>query len=279
MEKHKLKDFIDATKEEAGNVAVEEVLPAVVKEAGGFIVGEGVGMLASEIVGAVVPVANNIRLSYKQNRLERNVVEALQIVQRNQDELENKIVKLQQSNLEYQRQITEALLDNIVEEPQEAMVKYNVNGYVNLLKSDNTNLDIVLMFFKTLSQLSDLDIRVLKSYSYLGNDGENILDICKDIHVDFEQMRFIREKLERFGLLQSKNEEINDNNLKEIVKYLQNLEKERKKSKPGSVKIPKLKKVSGSDSYKITDSTPEHFLLYQSIFLYFCANHSEIKLS
>ena len=98
MEKHKLKDFIDATKEEAGNVAVEEVLPAVVKEAGGFIVSEGVGMLASEIVGAVVPVANNIRLSYKQNRLERNVVEALQIVQRNQDELENKIVKLQQSN-------------------------------------------------------------------------------------------------------------------------------------------------------------------------------------
>ena len=99
MDKHKLKDFIDATKEEAGNVAVEEVLPAVVKEAGGFIVSEGVGMLASEIVGAVVPVANNIRLSYKQNRLERNVVEALQIVQRNQDELENKIVKLQQETI------------------------------------------------------------------------------------------------------------------------------------------------------------------------------------
>mgnify|MGYP001059352142 CR=1 FL=1 len=261
MEKHKLKDFIDATKEEAGNVAVEEVLLAVVKEAGGFIVSEGVGMLASEIVGAVVPVANNIRLSYKQNRLERNVVEALQIVQRNQDELENKIVKLQQSNLEYQRQITEALLDNIVEEPQEAMVKYNVNGYVNLLKSDNTNLDIVLMFFKTLSQLSDLDIRVLKSYSYLGNDGENILDICKDIHVDFEQMRFIREKLERFGLLQSKNEEINDNNLKEIVK---NLEKESKKSKPGSVKIPKLKKVSGSDSYKITQLGRQYLTLIEA---------------
>ena len=261
MEKHKLKDFIDATKEEAGNVAVEEVLLAVVKEAGGFIVSEGVGMLASEIVGAVVPVANNIRLSYKQNRLERNVVEALQIVQRNQDELENKIVKLQQSNLEYQRQITEALLDNIVEEPQEAMVKYNVNGYVNLLKSDNTNLDIVLMFFKTLSQLSDLDIRVLKSYSYLGNDGENILDICKDIHVDFEQMRFIREKLERFGLLQSKNEEINDNNLKEIVKYL---EKESKKSKPGSVKIPKLKKVSGSDSYKITQLGRQYLTLIEA---------------
>ena len=113
-------------------------------------------------------------------------------------------------------------------------------------------------------QLSDLDIRVLKSYSYLGNDGENILDICKDIHVDFEQMRFIREKLERFGLLQSKNEEINDNNLKEIVKYLQNLEKESKKSKPGSVKIPKLKKVSGSDSYKITQLGRQYLTLIEA---------------
>ena len=43
-----------------------------------------------------------------------------------------------------------------------------------------------------------------------------------------------------------------DNNLEEIVKYLQKLEKERRKSKPGDVKIPKLKKVSISDSYKIT---------------------------
>lgn len=252
MDKHKLKDFIDAAKEEAGNVAVEEVLPAVVKEAGGFVVSEGVGMLAGEIVEAVLPVANNIRLAYKQNRLERNVGEALQIIQRNQDEIEEKIVMLQQSNLDYQRRITEALLDNIVEEPQVTMAKYNANGYVNLLKSDNTNLDIVLMFFKTLAQLSDLDIRVLKSYSYFGNEGESILDICKDIHIDFEQMGFIREKLERFGLLQSKNEETNDNNLEEIVKYVQNLEKESRKNKPGVVKVPKLKKVSGSDSYKIT---------------------------
>ena len=149
MDKYKLKDFIDATQEEVGNIVIEEILPAVVKEAGGFVVSEGVGMLASEIVSAVLPVANNIRLSYKQKRLERNVVEALQIIQRKQDELEDKIAKLQQNNSEYQRQIMEAWLDNIVEEPQQSMVKYNTIGYVNLLKLDNTNQDIVLMFFKT----------------------------------------------------------------------------------------------------------------------------------
>ena len=69
MDKYKLKDFIDATQEEVGNIVIEEILPAVVKEAGGFVVSEGVGMLASEIVSAVLPVANNIRLSYKQKRL------------------------------------------------------------------------------------------------------------------------------------------------------------------------------------------------------------------
>lgn len=264
MNKHKLKDFIDAAKEEAGNVAAEEVLPVIVKEAGSLAVSEGVGIIAGEIFGAVLPVVNSIRLSYKQNRMERNVVEALKILQSQQDELEVKIVELQRSNLEYQRFITEVLLDNIVDQPQEVMVKYNINGYVNLLKSDNTNQDIVLMFFKTLAQLNDLDIRVLKAYSYPGLDGESLVDICNDVHIDFEQMRFIREKLERFGLLQSKKEEINDNNLDEIVKYLQAIEKENKKSKPGTVKTPKLKKASLSDGHRITSLGRQYLMLIEA---------------
>ena len=48
MEKHKLKDFIDATKEEAGNVAVKEVLPAVVKEVGGY--GKNIFLIFSSII-------------------------------------------------------------------------------------------------------------------------------------------------------------------------------------------------------------------------------------
>lgn len=77
MDKHKLKDFIDATKEEAGNVAVEDVLPAVVKEAGGFIVSEGVGMLASEIVGGrlflsqIIFVSHINRIVWKETLLRR----------------------------------------------------------------------------------------------------------------------------------------------------------------------------------------------------------------
>lgn len=119
MNRYKMKDFIDAAREEAGNVAVENVLPSVVEEVGSFMVSEGIGVLAGEIVGLVLPMVNNIRLSYKQNRLERNVVEALQIIQKRQDEIEDQIRDLQQKDPIYQRQITEVLLDNIVDEPQE----------------------------------------------------------------------------------------------------------------------------------------------------------------
>ena len=41
-------------------------------------------------------------------------------------------------------------------------------------------------------------------------------------------------------------------------------EKESKKFKPGTVKIPKLKKVSGSDSYKITTLGRQYLTLIEA---------------
>lgn len=53
------------------------------------------------------------------------------------------------------------MLENIVDGIQEKMVKYNVNGCINLLKSDNTMIELGLIFLM-MSQLNDLDIRILK---------------------------------------------------------------------------------------------------------------------
>lgn len=251
MDRYKLKDLMDATKEEVGKEVVEKLLPAVVQEAGNFLFDKGVGMLACEIVGSVLPVANNVLLSYKQHRLERNVLNALKIVQSRQTELEN--------NPLYTRQITEALLDNIVDEIQEKLVEYNVNGYINLLKSDHTNIDLGLMFFKTMSQLNDLDIRILKVYSNLGTEGESIVSICNELDLELNQIQFIKEKLERLGLLQSRHEEMNDDNLDNIVKYLEKVKRENRKKNPDDVKVPSLKRVSGTDSYRIT-SLGRHYL-------------------
>lgn len=252
MDQYKLNDLMDATKEEVGKETVENLLPAVVQEAGSFLFDRGVGILACQIVGSVVPVANNVLLSYKQHRLERNVLNSLRIIQSKQNELEKRMNELLENNPTFITQITEALLDNIVDEIQERMVEYNVNGYINLLKSDHTNIDLGLMFFKTMSQLNDLDIRILKVYSNLETDGESIVSICNELNLELNQIRFIKEKLERFGLLQSRNEEMNYDNLDRIVKYLEKVKKENRKRNPNDVKVPSLKRVSSSDSYRIT---------------------------
>lgn len=55
--------------------------------------------------------------------------------------------------------------------------------------------------------------------------GESIVSICNELNLELNQIRFIKEKLERFGLLQSRNEEINDDNLKKIIKYLKQVKK------------------------------------------------------
>lgn len=260
MDQYKLKDLMNATKEEVEKGAVENLLLAVVQEAGNFLFDKGVGMLACEIVGSVVPVANNVRLSFKQQRLERNVSETLKLIQSKQNELENRVNELLENNPTFITQITEALLDNIVDEIQEKMIEYNVNGYINLLKSDHTNIDLGLIFFKTMSQLNDLDIRILKVYSNLGNNGESIVSICNELNLEHNQIQFIKEKLERFGLLQNRNEEISDDNLNKIIKYLENIKKESRKKNLNDVKVPNLKKVSGIDSYRIT-SLGRHYLI------------------
>ena len=259
MDQYKLEDLMDATKEEVGKELVEKLLPAVIQEAGSFLFDKGVGMLACQIVGSAVPVANNVLLSYKQHRLERNVLNALKNIQTRQTELEYRMSNLFENNPLYTRQITEALLDNIVDEIQEKLVEYNVNGYINLLKSDHRNIDLGLMFFKTMSQLNDLDIRILKVYSNLETEGESIVSICNELDLELNQVQFIKEKLERLGLLQSRNEEINENNLEMIVKYLEKVKRENRKKNPNDVKVPNLKRVSGTDSYRIT-SLGRHYL-------------------
>ena len=66
------------------------------------------------------------------------------------------------------------------------------------------------------------------------------------------QIQFIKEKLERFGLLQSRHEEMNDDNLDKIVKYLEKVKKENRKRNPDDIKVPSIKRVGASDSYRIT---------------------------
>ncbi len=65
-------------------------------------------------------------------------------------------------------------------------------------------------------------------------------------------MAVIKEKLERLGLIYSRNDEQRDSNIDAIVDYLNKVDKEQKKSKPKGVRLPNIKKPNRSTSYAIT---------------------------
>lgn len=263
-DKTKLKDVFDSIKDEGIDFAISEALPEVVKATGNLIVDVGMGELFGNIVGAVAPRINSVRLNYKQARLERNINKVINSMANRQDVLEERIALLEQDNKQFLHNVTEKFLDQVVDEIQEKKVDMNINGYIHLLENDNTNEDEALTFFTTLSQLNELDIRILKIYD-VSNDFESFLNVKNEYDLSNEQYNYSREKLHRYGLLKSRNEKIRNKNLELLGKYLQDLNRESKKSHPKDVTIPNLKKESRSDSYSITILGSQFLKLIESV--------------
>ena len=253
MGEKRLLDLVKVTGEESVDVILSDVLPYVTETYAKELVEESVAKLAGELVGAVFPRFNNIRLSYKQNRLEKNVSIMLEQLSKNHQILSDRIDELEKTieGREFIHQSSEMLLDNIVDEIQKSKVQYNVNGYLNLLQTENANMDMALMFFQTLSDLNDIDIRVLKTYAWMNSEVSIQITSFNDDY-DYDQLRYIREKLFRFGLLRSRNEEFSEKNQEIIIDYLQKLYKDTNSQKPRGVKLPRFKKLQTTDRYSIT---------------------------
>ena len=138
MQKGKLKDFLSATKQEVVVAALEEeALPSVVETVADTIVSEGTAMVLGGVMGAVAPRLNGIRLSYKQNRFERNVKDALAVMVRRIEVLEANYAGLDETvQNKFNETYLEWLLDNLYEEKQAEKVSYHVNGFINLMSND-----------------------------------------------------------------------------------------------------------------------------------------------
>lgn len=253
MSEKRLLDLAKSVIDEMGDLALSEVLPGIVKTYGDTFVSDSLVNLAGELIGAVFPCFNNIRLSYKQNRLERNMSTMLDYLVENQEILNKRLDVLEKTRegRDFLQLSNEMLLDNIVDEIQTSKVKYSVNGYINLIQTEDANLDMSLMFFKTISALNDIDIRILKTYDWRHpSETEPITPFNSEF--DSSQLRYIKEKLVRLGLLKSKNEELSARNQERIIDYLQKFNKDFDPSKPKGVKLPDFKKIHSTDSYNIT---------------------------
>ena len=107
-------------------------------------------------------------------------------------------------------------------------------------------------------------IFVLKCFSY--EHEENYYSVVQDVDISDTQYRFVKEKLERFGLLQNKNADIRDMDLAIIIDYLKDIDKQSNSKNPKSVKFPsKVKKLGNNNSYEITSLGREFLKLTEPI--------------
>lgn len=256
-----VKDLAGSTVE-VGTSLVIENLPEFGAEVAGIIGNEAIGAtvqtLTGGLLGAVAPSLLGVKLSFQQKRFERNMIKMVTSLREKQEIIEQ---RMNQLNPEVQQKFIsgpyrDVLLDNIIYENQEQKVQDNINGYINLMGIENPNDDIVFTFFHTLSQMNELDIRILKlyrpTYEMSEEEQESFQDVMRDEDIDQSQYNFIREKLCRLGMLYSKNTEKRDENLDILGEKLTELIKQLHSKKPKEVKAPKLKRITRSESYRIT---------------------------
>lgn len=251
MSNGKIKDLLLATIEEVEKAGLEsDLLQESVMALGDIALSEGTSLFFSTVFAAIAPRANGIRLNYQEKRFERNVKEALQKLIGKIDLIDEKMNLLERDMQEKFRGIyTEWLLDNMYAERQPEKLIYHVNGFINMMKPSATD-DIMLYFMDTLNQLTIIDIDVLKMYA-----SKDTMPALMERHgIDYDQLKMIKAKLERNGLLDCDNDEQRDENIDIIVDYLNKRVKEenKKNGSPEKVKMGRTKKVSRSESYRIS---------------------------
>lgn len=248
----KIEDFLSAVKED-GILAVSEteLFKQSILESADLILQGPAAPIIGTIIAAVVPRTISVYLLYKQHRFERNIKLLVDELELRVRDLEENYQQLN-SNIKQQfnNSYVEMLLDAIVDEPQEEKIEHYANAFVTLMTNDS-NENLIRYFFKTLTELTVLDIDILRWYSHSDDIDRNVIQ--HKYGIDDEYVKVVKEKLVRFGLLFRKNDQLRDKNIDEISEYLIKAEADSKKSKPHGVKFPRtVKKIGHSDVYGIT---------------------------
>lgn len=215
-------------------------------------------VVADGVVGAVAPGVFGAVMGYKVRRFEKNVIELVSELSTNMDKVNERLDRLEENQ---RRKFSDgvyrdAFLDSIIDENEPDKVAYSVNAFINAMGEGNVSDSFMLALFDDLSRLSRLDIRVLRLHGSSYLSGVQVDDDCvrlmSEEGIDESQYRSIREKLCRFGLLQSKNEEKREKNLEVVQDALAELIKQLGSGKPKKMQVPKYKQISSFDSYGIT---------------------------
>lgn len=244
---NKIQDLISATKGVMGEVLAEDAIPKLAEEMLKGTVLEA----TSGAFSMLSPRIGGIMVAYQQRRWERNWEKYISLIYERQREFNERLEKLDtEMRKKFRYDFFPLVSDFVQSEKQEEKIGLIVNGLTNIAGGINWQEDVVLMFYDTLSQLNLLDLRLLKLYAstYIErDDNDDIYKLMNECQIDNSQAGMIREKLERLGLIQSKNEEKIYENIENVIKYVEDIAKGKK-----DPKLKRIKNVPKSESYRIT---------------------------
>lgn len=215
------------------------------------------GILADSVVGAVVPGFQSAVFDYRMNRTAKNLKQSISQLFENQEVINERLSALEEEERnKFTGPYRDAYLDTIVDENREEKVSRCTNAFINIMAIKNPSDDMVYTLFENLTRLGHLDIRVLRLHNQPilsdGSSSDSYTNLLQEEQIDDQQYRFLREKLERFGLLESRNEEKRDKNIEELQKKVEEIIKNQSAKRPKTIKSPKFQTIRTADSYKIT---------------------------
>ena len=215
--------------------------------------------LADGAINAISPRLAGLIMDYKLRRAERNIISLIDELAKNMDEINHRLDSFdEEKKLKFIDGIyRDSFLDIVAEEPDPTKVQFAINAFANLMEENSVSDSFVLTLFDDLSRLNSLDLRVLKLHGNPSSIGYEIIDsyqkLVNEENIEAFQYRHIREKLCRFGLLQSKNEKRRNENLVAIEKNVADLAKQLSAGKEiRPPRKPNIQKIGSNDSYAIT---------------------------
>jgi hypothetical protein len=190
------------------------------------------GLFVEGFAGALIPGVTSFISAARGRRLEKNMEIFMNQISNDIYELKTLFNELDSKGKEnFKNYFSEIILDYISEERDEEKIEFITNGFKKLLDKE-FDIKSTSLYFDILKELRYIDIIVLKEYDYRSEEywsNENSFDdFLKNLNLDMDRYRFIKEKLLRNGLLESSYDKEYKKFLESYLKLVESLKNPKK---------------------------------------------------
>lgn len=182
-------------------------------------------LAGAEIVGGamvdLVPVVGKVAANHYMRKRIKNTETLMNELNQRMVEIETALKTKTPEEKEVLDDLMAYVYEQAMETQQKDKISYMVNGFTNLTKVEQPSTDITYIYYDTLSQLTVLDISVLKLYGrfYVDVDSAtNYSEVLEEFGIEYHQYDAVRKNLQRMSLLEDAEEESFDKHFKDFVK-------------------------------------------------------------